>query len=247
MRNCLSPSPINKSLSNYTMNQNCECNCHSSEDCDQDYLSISDRGNKLCYSPSPMRREIRTQFQTPQIKSSMGLCSCEEICSCPCHCITCICCPCVKERKETDTGDYYRNLYLQLKSELELEKKRNERMKYNKKIHENNMENSQKEKELLCQEIEQLKNKLDEAMNKLKEETEKNMERDDEFFTFKQEEIPKIKDAYEEMIRKIKDDANKQIDCLNCHLNALSKENMELKYKLKKKEDDEQCSFDNLI
>ena len=30
-------------------------------------------------------------------------------------------------------------------------------MKYNKKMHENNMENSQKEKEILLQEIDQLK------------------------------------------------------------------------------------------
>ena len=36
-----------------------------------------------------------------------------------------------------------KDLYYQIKSELELEKKRNERMKYNKQMHENNIENSQ--------------------------------------------------------------------------------------------------------
>ena len=72
-------------------------------------------------------------------------------------------------------------------------------------------------------------------MNKLKDEAEKNMERDDELFTFKQEEIPKLKETYEDMIKKIKDDMNKQINYLNSQLNSLSKENMELKYKLKKK------------
>ena len=108
-------------------------------------------------------------------------------------------------------------------------------MKYNKKMHENNIENSKKEKEILLTEIEQLKGKLEETMNKLKEEAEKNMARDDELFTFKEEEIPKIKESYEKMIKNIKDDANKQINFLNNQLNALSKENMELRYKIKKR------------
>ena len=66
MRNCLSPSPINKSISNYSMNPNCECNCHSSEDCDQDYLSISDRGNKLCYSLSPCDEKLGPNSRPPK-------------------------------------------------------------------------------------------------------------------------------------------------------------------------------------
>ena len=180
-----------------------------------------------------MRTNLNSEIN-PEIKNNSGLCICENVCSCPCHCISCVCCPCVKERTEPDSEEYYRNLYLQIKSELELEKKRNERMKYNKKMHENNIENSKKEKEILLTEIQQLKEKLAETMNKLKEEAEKNMERDEELFNFKQEEIPKIKENYEKMIKNIKDGGNKQINYLNNQLNALAKENMELKFKLKK-------------
>ena len=166
-------------------------------------LALSTRDNN-CFSPTLMKTNSN-------IKKDC-LCICENVCNCPCHCISCVCCPCVKERQDPDTSEYYRNLYLEIKSELELEKKRNERMKYNKKINENNMENVKKEKEILLNEIEQLKDKLGETMDKLKEETEKNIARDNELYIFKEEEIPKLKESYEKMIKKIKDDSNKQIN-----------------------------------
>ena len=246
MRNCLSPSPNMKSISYFNRNDNCDCNCHFPEECKENYLAQSVHENNNFFSPSPMRSNIKTDFHS-DINSNSGLCVCDNICNCPCHCISCVCCPCVKDRKDIDTSDYYRNLYLQIKSELELEKKRNERMKYNRKMHENNIENSQKEKEILLAEIEQLKTKLAETMNKLKDEAEKNMARDDELFTFKQEALPEIKENYERMIKKIKDDANNQINYLNNQLNALNKENMELKLKLKKKYNDDKTSMENLI
>ena len=216
MRNCLSPSPNIKSISYFNRMDNCDCDCHYDDGCNDDLLALSARENN-CFSPSPMRTNIKADFHNDDIKNAGCLCLCENVCNCPCHCISCVCCPCVKERQEPDTNDYYRNLYLEIKSELELEKKRNERMKYNKKINENNMENSKKEKEILLNEIEQLKDKLGETMNKLKEQTEKNMARDDELYTFKEEEIPK------------KDEVNKQINHLNNQLNNLSKEKIELK------------------
>ena len=174
MRNCLSPPPNIKSTSYFSRNDNCDCNCHFPEDCNDEIfgLSVQENNNCNCFSPSPIRRNLNSEID-PEIKNNTGLCICENVCKCPCHCISCVCCPCVKERTEPDTEEYYRNLYLQIKSELELEKKRNERMKYNKKMHENNMENSQKEKDILLTEIEQLKEKLAETMNKLKEEAEK--------------------------------------------------------------------------
>ena len=205
MRNCLSPSPNIKSISHFNRNENCDCNCHFPEECKENYLAQSMNENNIFSSPSPCPSPMRSNTKKDlhsEILNNNGLCVCNNICNCPCHCITCICCPCVKDRKQIDTSDYYRNLYFQIKSELELEKKRNERMKYNKKMHENNFENAQKEKEILCTEIEQLKNKLAETMNKLKEEAEKNMARDDELFTFKQEALPEIKENYENIISR---------------------------------------------
>ena len=235
MRNCLSPSPNIKTIPYFNRNMDCECNCHFPDDCNNDdFLTLTTRGSN-CFSLSPMRSTIKSAKCEEIKNNNEGLCVCENVCNCPCHCISCVCCPCGKGKSDEDKGEYYRNLYLQTKSELELEKKRNERMKYNKKMHENNMENSQKEKEILLTEIEQLKKKLAETMNKLKEQAENNMAKEDELFTFKQEEIPKIKESYEKMIKKIKDDANKEINYLNNELNALTKENMELKLKLKKK------------
>ena len=157
MRNCLSPSPNVKTLPYFNRSLNCDCNCHEPEDCNNEELhTITSKANN-CFSPLPMKTTIKSPLSEEIKNDNEGLCVCENVCDCPCHCISCVCCPCVKEKGDPDTGEYYRNLYLQIKSELELEKKRNERMKYNKKMHENNMENSQKEKEILLQEIDQLK------------------------------------------------------------------------------------------
>ena len=253
MENC-SPPRSTRGLSNYGIQDNCDCICHFQEECKMDNLNcdMSYQNKSMCnnmvnihcispcisHSPSPNRIRTGVNYDSDirnvsRNISSNCLCVCDKICSCPCHCVACVCCPCVKEKQDPDTSEYYRNLYFQIKSELELEKKRNERMKYSKKMQENNMENFQKEKEILLTEIEQLKSKLAETMDKLKEEADKNMARDDEMFTFKQEELPKIKDTYEKMIKKIKEDYNKQIDYLNKQLNDLSKENMELKFKFR--------------
>ena len=205
MRNCLSPSPNIKTISYFNQNVNCDCNCHFSEECKENCLAQSMHENTIFFSPSPCpspMRSTKTDFHS-EIRNNVGLCVCDNICNCPCHCTSCVCCPCVKDRKGTYTNDYYKNLYFQIKSELDLEKKRNERMKYNRKMHDNNIENSQKEKEILCTEIEQLKNQLAETMNKLKNEEEKNLTRDDEFFTFKQEALPEIKENYEKIIKTI--------------------------------------------
>ena len=115
MRNYLSPPPITKTISYFKRNENCECDCHCPEDCETDYLCHSIKENN-CYSPSPMRSNIKAEIHS-------GLCVCDKVCECPCHCISCVCCPCVKEKEDIDTSEYYRNLYFQIKSELELEKK----------------------------------------------------------------------------------------------------------------------------
>ena len=143
MRNYLSPPPFTKTISYFNRNENCDCDCHCPEDCETDYVAHSIRDN-ICFSPSPMR----TSSSKLKAEIHSGLCVCDKVCDCPCHCISCVCCPCVKEKQDPDTSEYYRNLYFQIKSELELEKKRNERMKYSKKMQENNMENFQKEKEI---------------------------------------------------------------------------------------------------
>ena len=126
MRNCLSPSPNIKSKPYFNRVDNCDCNCHYDDGCnDDDLLTLSIKENN-CFSPSPMRTNIKYDIHNDDIsiKNSGCLCMCENACNCPCHCISCVCCPCVKERQDPDTGEYYRNLYFEIKSELELEKKK---------------------------------------------------------------------------------------------------------------------------
>ena len=124
MRNCLSPSPNIKSIPYFSRKTSCDCNCHFSEDCNNDdFLTLSVRANN-CFSPSPMRSTLKSTLCEEIKSNNEGLCVCENICNCPCHCISCVCCPCVKEKRDSDySGEYYKNLYLQIKSELELEKK----------------------------------------------------------------------------------------------------------------------------
>ena len=210
MRKYLSLKSIYKAGTNFYLNPNYEYNFHSTNDRGKDFLSIRKSGSNPFFSPSTMRSNIKNQFDTSQIRSNNSLYSFKEICSYPY----------MKKRQNSDSGYFYRNLYLKFKPELDLEKKRNERMKYDKKVHENNTKNSRKEKDIYLK-IKQLKNK--------------------------QKEIPIIKETYEQMINKLKEDANKKIDYLNNQLNSLSKENMELNYRLKKNDNIMQPSMDDLI
>ena len=176
MKNC-SPLGSNRSMSNFSLPDNCECFCHFPEECKiiQNY-DMSFQNQSMCQnissfrcispfhsgSSSPNRLPINLK-KSPSIQSMNNLqrnisdnclCVCENVCNCPCHCVSCLCCPCVKEKSErqTDKSEYYKNLYNQIKSELEIEKRRNDRLKYDKQIHKNNLENFEKEKtNLLCE------------------------------------------------------------------------------------------------
>lgn len=121
-------------------------------------------------TPNPLtsvHREITSKKVVSQNKNTECLCICEEVCSCPCHCVTCLCCPCVKDRKG---DDYYKNLYSQVKSELDIEKRRNDRMKYDREM---NMKNTEKENKNLILENKNLKQQLSEALAQLEQEEEK--------------------------------------------------------------------------
>ena len=91
--------------------------------------------------------------------SSDCLCVCENMCSCPCHSVTCICCPCGKDRQDAQTSkiNYYKNLYEQVKSELECEKRKNDKMMYDKQMQKNDLQSFENEQKNLLSENERLK------------------------------------------------------------------------------------------
>ena len=81
-------------------------------------------------------------------------------CTCSCHYSSVLCCPCDKG-KDSISSDYYKDLYMQVKSELEIEKKKNDRISYSQKLHDNNLQASMKEKQNLLSDINHLKAELD--------------------------------------------------------------------------------------
>ena len=261
MKNC-SLTNSNSYMSNYYTQDNCEYIYHFPEDCNANQNKIICQNIHTIHSVSPCHshssspdRIMVAAHQNKAIQnlqknmSSGSLCICENICNCPCHCVTCVCCPCVKEKANinNNTDNYYKTLYEQVKSELELERRRNDRMKYDKQLHKNNLLNSENEKKNLLCENEQLKNKLAETMARLEQEEDKNNRRDEELFNFKNNELPKLQDSYENLIKKIKEENNKQLNGLNNQMSNLSKENISLKYQLKRKQDDERASLDKII
>ena len=158
MKNC-SPSQANANIANFYMQDNCNCKCHYPEDCEinknqllcQNIHAI--HSNTPCHSHSPSSDRInvskhqKKQIQNLQKNISSGcLCVCETIYDCPCHCSSCVCCPCGKERTQENKNseNYYKNLYNKIKSELELEKRRNDQMKYDKLMNKNNLQNFEK-------------------------------------------------------------------------------------------------------
>ena len=166
MRTCFSYPKVLKKSEFSTCD--CECNCHSPEEMqlsDEDYNYKKNRTIKAYLSQSQILPKNKDNSQSNYEK---GLCTCKEICNCPCHCISCLCCPWVSNK--SDNNDYYKNLYYQIKTELDIERKRNDRIKYSKKMNDNNLEKLKKEKEILVIENNTLKNKINEIMNKLRKE-----------------------------------------------------------------------------
>ena len=244
-----SPHNSNPNLSNLYNTDNCDCLCHYPEDMDINHQSpllhknIPKTSNSPSFhrqSPSPNRLNILSQKSTVQTKNEECLCICDKVCPCPCHCVTCVCCPCVKEKK----GDYYKNLYAQLKSELEIEKRRSDRMKFDREM---NKQNIEKEKKNLILENTQLKKQLDEVMARLEQEEEKNTQRDEELYNFKNDELPKLQESYENLIKTVKEDKDKQINDMNNKMAALAKENVSLKYQIKRKNKEEQNNLNQII
>lgn len=95
--------------------------------------------------------------------STINSSDCEKICSCPFHCISCVCCPCIHEEKSLTSRnivDYYKTLYTQIKSEFEIEKKRVDRMKYDKKMQRLNLYTSKKEKKNLIHKKKTIEKKI---------------------------------------------------------------------------------------
>ena len=216
MRNSLSSPKILKTADFQTY----DCNIHTHNELDLSPLDMNSKKNKSYLTQS---RDIQEKDDI-KIKNSKELRTCKEICDCPCHCVSCICCPGVSNQP-APPSDYYKNLYFQIKSELDIERKRNDRIKYTKKMNENNLEKIKKEKDALFLENNKLKMKLNEVLNKFKQENIINM----------QEEIDRIKSEYETMIEQIKNEGNKQINFLNEKINMFNNENLNLKSKLKKK------------
>ena len=162
MRTCFS-SPKNNKKSDFST-FDCECNCHTPKEMqlndDEDFLQNKRKSPKSYLSQSQIISSNKDLTQ------SECLCTCKDMCNCPCHCLFCLCCPCVSNKG--DNNDYYKNLYYQVKSELDIERKRNDRIKYSKKVNENNVEKMKKEKDILLMENNSLKNKISELTNKLR-------------------------------------------------------------------------------
>jgi hypothetical protein len=198
------------------------------------HQNLPSSSNTQAYRQTPLKKN------TIPKKNSESLCMCDEICSCPCHCVTCLCCPCVKDKK----NDYYKNLYTQIKSELEIEKRRSERLKFDKDM---DSQNCEKEKQNLILENSELKKQLSEALAHLEEEQQKNAERDEEVYNFKNDELPKLQQSYENLIKSLKDEKDKQINDMNNKIGELSKENISLKYELKRKENEKNDNINQII
>ena len=107
-------------------------------------------------------------------------------------------------------------------------------------VYEANVKLEKDNKSLICENT-RLKNQLSEAMSQLEQEEEKNMQRDEELYNFKNDELPRLQESYENLVKSIKEDKDKQINDLNNKIAGLSKENVSLKYQLKRK-NEEQCT-----
>ena len=128
-----SPPRLNQNFTNFYTQDNCDCKCHFPEDIKMNknnliYQNIHTvHSISPCHSHSPDRIAVSSnqnkKIQNMQTnKSNASLCVCDNICSCPCHCITCVCCPCVKDRPQMN-GNVEN--YPIIKEEINLEENKN--------------------------------------------------------------------------------------------------------------------------
>ena len=231
----------NLNISNLYNAENCDCFCHYPEDMDLSNQNSIIHQSIPQNSRTSIHREISSKKIINQNKNDECLCICDEVCSCPCHCVSCLCCPCVKDRKG---DDFYKNLYVQIKSQLDIEKRRNDRMKFDKEM---SIKNSEKENKNLIIENSKLKQQLSEALAQLEQEQEKNEQRDEELYNFKNDEFPRLQESYENLIKSIKEEKDKQIIEMNNKMADLAKENVSLKYQLKRKQEEHNVNMDQII
>ena len=231
----------NLNISNLYNAENCDCFCHYPEDMDLSNQNSIIHQSIPQNSRTSIHREISSKKIINQNKNDECLCICDEVCSCPCHCVSCLCCPCVKDRKG---DDFYKNLYVQIKSQLDIEKRRNDRMKFDKEM---SIKNSEKENKNLIIENSKLKQQLSEALAQLEQEQEKNEQRDEELYNFKNDEFPRLQESYENLIKSIKEEKDKQIIEINNKMADLAKENVSLKYQLKRKQEEHNVNMDQII
>ena len=222
-----SPHLSPQAISNIYSTDNCNCLCHYPEE-----IQISEDNS--------FSNQSSLQKKLYQKKNNENLCICDKKCSCSCHNVSCLCCPCVKEKK----SDYYKNLYSQIKSELEIEKRRCERMKFDKEM---NKQNYEKEKQNLLLEISQLKKQLSETIIILEREEEKNIQRDEEVFNYKNEDLPKLQKSYENIITSMKEEKDKLLNEMTNKIEELAKENISLKYQLKKNTNEKVKNINQII
>ena len=124
MRNCLSPSSNSKSTFSHSIDKNCDCDCHHHEETNFNYMPLNRSRNNNLFSIQQFSQQKTTEVK-PKSKYNLMLCQCPKICNCSCHYSSpCTCCPCIKTRQNSNMVEYYKDLYLQTKTELENEKKK---------------------------------------------------------------------------------------------------------------------------
>ena len=112
---------------------------------------------------------------------------------------------------------------------------------------EKNMKKSEKEKKKIIKENSKLKQQLSEALAQLEQEEEKNEQRDEELYNFKNDELPKLQESYENLIKSVKEEKDKQLIEMNNKMANLAKENVSLKYQLKRKQEEHNTNMDQII
>ena len=226
-----------QNISNSYNTENCNCICHYQGDID-----LNENQDSKMHQIDISEAYNQSPFKKKQIQklNSDSPCICDNECSCSCHFETCLCCPCVKDKNV----DYYKNLYSQIKSELEIEKRRSDRLKFDKEMNKSNFE---KEKQNLILENNQIKKQLADALNLLQREEEKNARRDNEVYNFKNDELPKLQQSYENLIKSMREEKDKCLIDMNKKIEELTKQNLSLQYKLKKNNEEKVTKLNKMI
>lgn len=230
---------ISKSYSNKLLSQaqfcencsyHCDCSCHcpchtQTVEAPPDMFNKSTSSNNLYIWP--------TQTEISLNKHDMDHCRCFEAAS-------------TLSKNLNDLSEHYKSLYSQSVLEIDSEKEKSSALECKLQKYQQLFNDSQKDKCMLIDKLKSQNDQITKLISMLNDVTAQKKELEEEYFDYKQCEITRIKEEHDHALRRAKADFDQQLQILSNQQNTYANETINLKYQLKKLNEEDKAAFEKM-